>query len=136
MPIGVEAPGTTITLDAASVGVIVDFKLPADVVKKFSVTGLGHTREQMKKSVMSNAQVFEFTRRLDPETQPVSKGDSGEWVVTLPKQTSGSAAGKKFTFDGFVEEEGEISGSESSQEGLTQPFKVHCTSEIVPALEA
>lgn len=133
---GIEAIGATLTFAAASVGTIVGFSTPENIRKKFENTGLGDTREQFAPSAMHVGQVASYVIRYDPEAKPVSMDDAGVWVLTLPKQTSGSAAGETQTYTGFVERIGSLEGDVDGAEGLTQDFDVQLTTENVIVDEA
>jgi len=125
----IEAIGATLTKDAASVGTIVSFSAPEDVRKEFESTGLGDTREQWNASAMYAGQIASYVIRYDPEAKPVSKGDSGAWVLTLPKQTSGSVSGETQSFSGYVLSLGALEGSVDGSEGITQDISIRLTTE-------
>ena len=80
---------------------------------------------------ISVGQEFIFTVRFDPESQPVAKNDSGAWVVTPAKQTTGSSASANWGFNGFVKIAGGLSGDVGTSEGITQTFTVRVTSDDV-----
>lgn len=133
--------GATITLGGTSVagsvgGKIVGFTIPADEVKERNDTGLSDAREIYAKMAQSVAREFVFTVRFDPEDQPVAKGDSGTWLITLPKQTTGSVAAMTYSFSGFCKVAGEITGDIGTSEGVTQQFTVRATGEITATPEA
>jgi len=128
--------GATLTFGGSSVGTVVGFAIPANQVKKREDTGLLDTREVFSKMAMSVAQQFNYTIRLNPEARPVKKGDSGQFVITLPKQDPASTVQMSHTFSGFVEIEGEVSGDVGTSEGVTQEFTVQLTTENVIVLES
>ena len=131
----IEGIGATITKDASAIGEVVDINLPDDSVKEYETTTLGDTREQFKMSAMSVGQEFSLTIRLDPEAPAVTKGQSGVYVITLPKQTAGSASGKLYTFDAFTRDVTGGTASTSGSEGITQDVTYRLTSEVVPTNE-
>ena len=131
----IEGIGATITKDAAAIGEVVDINLPDDESKEFETTSLGDTREQFKLSAMSVGQEVVITIRLDPESPAVVKGESGTYVITLPKQTVGSASGKFYTFDAFNRMVTGGTLATSGTEGITQDVTYRLTSEVVPTNE-
>ncbi len=127
----IEGISTTITKDAAAVGEVVSINLPDDEAKEFEVTSLDDTREQFKLSKMSVGQELPLTIRLNPETPQIVKGSDGVWVITLPKQTSGSAAGATYTFSGYVRIVTGGTVDVGSSEGITQDATIRLTTEVV-----
>ena len=132
----IEGIGATITKDAAAIGEVVDINLPDDSVKEYETTSLGDTREQFKMSAMSVGQEFSLTIRLNPETPAVTKGQSGVYVITLPKQTAGSAAAATYTFTAFTRDVTGGTAATSGSEGITQDVSYRLTTEVVVADEA
>lgn len=132
----IEGIGATITKDAAAIGEVVDINIPDDESKEFETTGLGDTREQFKLSAMSVGQTLEITIRLDPESPAVVKGESGSYVITLSKQTPGSAAGATYTFTAFNRMVSGGSLTTGGSEGVTQVVTYRLTSEIAVVDEA
>ena len=132
----IEGIGATITKDASAIGSVVDINLPDDEVKEYEVTNLGDTRETFKMSAMSVGQEFSLVIRLDPESPQVAKGDSGAYVITLPKQTSGSVAGKTYTYNAFCKRVSGGSLTVGGTEGVTQECLFRLTSEVVEVDEA
>ena len=132
----IEGVGTTISLDASDIGEVTSVGYPDDNGKEWESTGLSDTREQWNLSNMREGQECPLTIRLNPETPAITKNDSGVWVITLPKQTAGSAAGATYTFSGFVRT---ISGGVAdytSTEGITRDVVIRLTSESVEVDEA
>tara|TARA_R110002020_G_scaffold216263_1_gene423716 strand:+ start:3718 stop:4122 length:405 start_codon:yes stop_codon:yes gene_type:complete len=132
----IEGIGATITKDAAAIGEVVDINLPDDSVKEYETTTLGDTREVFKMSAMSVGQEFSLTIRLNPESPALAKGDSGAYVITLPKQTSGSAAGATYTFNAFCRDVTGGTASTSGTEGITQDATYRLTGEVAVVDEA
>lgn len=132
----IEGIGATITKDAAAIGEVVDINLPDDEAKEFEVTSLGDTREQFKLSAMSVGQIVTITIRLDPESPAVVKGENGAYVITLPKQTAGSAAGATYSFSAFNRMVTGGALTTSGSEGITQVVTYRLTSEVTVVDEA
>ena len=131
----IEGIGATVSKDAADIGEIVDINLPDDESKEWESTGLSDTREQFNLSAMSVGQEFSLTIRLNPETPQLAKGDSGVYVILLPKQTSGSASGKFYTFNAYCRSVTGGTAATSGSEGITQDATYRLTSEVVPTNE-
>ena len=132
----IEGIGATITKDASAIGEVVDINLPDDSVKEYETTTLGDTREQFKMSAMSVGQEFSLTIRLDPEAPAISVKDTGAYVITLPKQTSGSAAGATYTFNAFLRDLTGGTAATSGSEGITVDGTFRLTGEVTFAAEA
>lgn len=94
--------GTTATLDASSLGCVRSITPPDRAVKEVDITCLDSTIETFTTSTLQSAQEMTLVRLIDPEVMDVAPGDSGAFVVTFPKQTSGSAAGMSWAFSGVV----------------------------------
>lgn len=122
---------TTITLEAAPVGCVTEFAIPSEEAKEVETTCLDSTIESFINSTLKAGQEFTFTVILDTEDRAVTLGDSGEWIVTLPIQTSPNVVASTYTFDGHVKMAGEVTGSASSDEALTQEFTIRLDSIIV-----
>tara|TARA_R110002167_G_scaffold361826_1_gene580462 strand:- start:631 stop:1035 length:405 start_codon:yes stop_codon:yes gene_type:complete len=132
----IEGVGTVISLDASVIGEVTTVGYPDDNGKEWESTGLSDTREQWNLSAMREGQLCPITIRLNPEAPAIAKTDSGAWVITLPKQTAGSAAGATYSFTGYVLS---ISGGVadySSTEGITRDVVIRLTSESVEVVEA
>ena len=132
----IEGIGATITKDAAAIGEVVDINLPDDEAKEYETTGLSDTREQFKLSAMSVGQEVTITIRLNPETPAVVKGESGVYVITLAKQTAGSASGKTYTFTAFNRMVTGGALTTGGTEGVTQDVTYRLTTEVVTLPEA
>lgn len=127
----IEGIGAIITKDASAIGEVVDINLPDDESKEYETTTLGDTREQFKLSAMSVGQEVTITIRLNPETPAVVKGESGVYVITLPKQTAGSASGALYTFTAFNRMVTGGALATSGSEGITQDVTYRLTTEVV-----
>ena len=127
----IEGIGATITKDAAAIGEVVDINLPDDESKEFETTSLGDTREQFKLSAMSVGQEVVITIRLNPETPAITKGENGVYVITLAKQTAGSASGAFYTFSAFNRMVTGGVAATGGSEGITQDVTYRLTSEVV-----
>jgi hypothetical protein len=132
----IEGVGTTISLDASNIGEVTTIGYPDDNGKEWESTSLSDTREQWNLSAMREGQECPITIRLNPEAPAIAKTDSGVWVITLPKQTAGSASGATYTFSGFVRNVGGGVADFSSTEGITQDIVIRLTSENVVVDEA
>lgn len=132
----INATGTTITLDASSVGCVQSFSIPGASFPEYNATCLDDTYEVWIKSALELATELTFVVILDTLADAVNKNDSGEWVVTIAKQASGSTTNRSYTFNGFVRDIGPIDGDVSGTEALTQEFTVRLTSEVVPVVES
>jgi len=126
----IEGITATISKDAAEIGEVVDINLPDDEGKEYETTTLGVTREQFKASAMRVGQELTITIRLNPETPSVVRGESGTYVVTLPKQTPGSASGALYTFDAFARVVTGGALTTGGSEGVTQDVTYRLTTEI------
>lgn len=134
--IGIVPEGSTLTLDAASVGVVIGFSIPGNEYKEFRVDGLADTRELFKRSAKQVGQMFEFTVRYDTKTNAVADNDTGEWILTFPKQDSGSSVQNDYTFDGYVLTAGPLEGDQDQADGITQTFTVRLDGEITETVES
>tara|TARA_R100000808_G_C2147249_1_gene155187 strand:- start:909 stop:1340 length:432 start_codon:yes stop_codon:yes gene_type:complete len=138
--VGIIFQGSTITLDtgggAASVGVIVDFEIPANVFKEFRVDGMGDTRELYKRSTKQVGQIFTLTVRYDTKTTAIANNATGTFLITLPKQDSSSPQENTYSFDGYVLEAGPLAGGQDDADGVTQTFTIRLDSEITPTAES
>lgn len=134
--IGIVPEGSTLTLDAASVGVVIGFSIPGNEYKEFRVDGLADTRELFKRSAKQVGQMFEFTVRYDTKTNAVADNDTGEWILTFPKQDSGSSVQNDYTFDGYVLTAGPLEGDQDQADGITQTFTVRLDGEIAETVES
>jgi len=134
--IGIIPEGSTLTLDASSVGVIIGFSIPGNEYKEFRVDGLADTRELFKRSSKQVGQIFEFTTRYDSKTNAVADNDTGEFVLTLPKQDSASTAQNSYTFDGYVLNAGPLEGEQDQADGITQTFTIRLDGEITEVVES
>ena len=86
---------------------------------------------------MGVGQECTLTVRLDPESPAFTSGDEQTGaVITLPKQTAGSAAGATYTFDGFTRVVSGGNADVGSTEGITQDVTIRLTSEVVVVDEA
>jgi len=132
----IEGIGATITKDGAAIGEVVDINLPDDESKEYETTSLGDTREQFKMSAMSVGQEVTITIRLNPESPAVVKGESGAYVITLPKQTAGSAAGATYSFSAYNRMVTGGALSTAGSEGVTQDVTYRLTTEITVVNEA
>lgn len=94
--------GTTATKDASSLGCVRSIILPERAVKEVDITCLDSTIETFTTSNLQSAQEMTLVRLIDPEVMDVAEGDSGAFVITFPKQTSGSAAAMNWAFSGVV----------------------------------
>ena len=132
----IEGIGTVISLAATPIGEVVSIGYPDDNGKEWDSTTLSDTREQFNLSALREGQTCPISIRLNPEAPAVVKTDQGVWVITLPKQTSGSSSGATYTFTGFVLS---ISGGVADvggSEGITQDIVIRLTTESVPVDEA
>lgn len=127
---------TTITVGGSPVGCVTEFAVPAEEEKEVEVTCLDSTIETFINSTLKAGQEFTFTVVLDTEARPVDITTAGVWVVTLPIQTTGNSTNSTYTFTGHVKMAGEVTGSASSDEALTQEFTVRLDSTIVVVDEA
>lgn len=134
--VGIIFQGSTITLDASSVGVITDFEIPENTFKEFRIDGMGQARECFKRSTKQVGQIFTFTVRLDTKTTLVANDAEGAVVVTPPKQDSGSGANSSYSFNAYVLTAGALSGSQDDTDGVTQTFTMRVDSEIVRVVES
>jgi hypothetical protein len=126
-----EGIGTTFTW-GTSITPIVNITAPTDERKEYETTGLSDTREQFSLSAMGVGQEVTLTVRLDPETPQFAAGvTQSAAVITLSKQTSGSASGATYTFDGFTRIVGGVTADVGGSEGLTQDITIRLTSEVV-----
>lgn len=132
----IEGIGATFSF-GGSIGGIVSINIPDDEKKEYEVTALSDTREQFKMSAMSVGQECSLTIRLDPESPPITTGQSATGaVITLSKQTSGSVSPATYTFDGFARS---VSGGAldvGGSEGVTQDVTIRLTSEVAFVAEA
>ncbi|MEE9352581.1 MAG: hypothetical protein V3U78_09995 [Thiotrichaceae bacterium] len=130
-----ESIGTTFNWGGVIAG-ITNIAVPGDERKEFETTSLSDTREQFKLSAMGVGQECTLTLRLDPESPAFAAGVSqSAGVITLAKQTSASASGATYTFDGFTRIVGQPVADVGSTEGLTQDVTIRLTSEVVPVDE-
>ena len=134
--VGIIFQGSTITLDATGIGVIVDFEIPENTYKEFRVDGMGDNRELFKRSSKQVGQIFTVTVRYDTKTSLIAKDDSGTWLVTLPEQDSGSTVQNSYSFDGYVLTAGPLAGGQDDADGVTQTFTIRLDSEITPTAES
>lgn len=134
--VGIIFQGSTITLDASSVGVITDFEIPENTFKEFRIDGMGETRECFKRSTKQVGQIFTFTVRLDTKTTAVANDDSGAVVITLPLQDSGSGTASSYSFTAYVLTAGALAGGQDDTDGVTQTFTMRVDSEIVRVVES
>ena len=134
--VGIIFQGSTITLDAASVGVITDFEIPENTFKEFRIDGMGQTRECFKRSTKQVGQIFTFTVRLDTKTTLVANDASGAVVVTPPLQDSGSGTNSSYSFNAYVLTAGALTGSQDDTDGVTQTFTMRVDSEITRVVES
>ena len=136
LPIGIEGPGTIISFAAANIGEVVDINYPADEAKEFGVTAIGDPREVFKISNMSVGQELVLSILLNPVAEPLSKGDQGEFVISLNLQdptTNNTKATR--TFSGYVRIVGGTTASTSGTDGLVQDITVRLNTEIVSTVE-
>ena len=132
----IEGVGATFTWGSLIAGVV-SISIPDDERKEYETTDLGDTREQFKLSAMGVGQECTLTVRLDPESPAFSSGDEQTGaVITLPKQTAGSAAGATYTFNGFTRVVSGGTADVGSTEGITQDVTIRLTSEVVVVDEA
>jgi hypothetical protein len=132
----IEGVGATFGWGGAIAG-IVSIAIPDDERKEYETTSLSDTREQFKLSAMGVGQECTLTVRLDPESPAFTSGDEQTGaVITLPKQTSGSASGATYTFDGFTKVVTGGTADVGSTEGITQDITIRLTSEVVFVAEA
>jgi hypothetical protein len=132
----IEGIGTVISLAATPIGEVVSIGYPDDNGKEWDSTSLSDTREQFNLSALREGQTCPISIRLNPEAPAIDKTDQGVWVITLPKQTSGSGSGATYTFTGFVLS---ISGGVADvggAEGITQDIVIRLTTESVVVDEA
>ena len=94
------------------------------------------TREQFALSAMSVGQEVTITIRLNPEAPAVTKGESGAYVITLPKQTAGSVAAATYSFSAYNRMVSGGALSTSGSEGVTQDVTYRLTTEVTFAAEA
>lgn len=137
LPVGIEGPGTLISFAAANIGEVVDINYPDDEGKEFQVTALGDPRELFKLSSMSVGQVMVLSILLNTVAEPLSKGDQGEFIISLNLQdpiTNSTKATR--TFNGYVRIVGGINPTTSGTDGLVQDITVRLNSEVVSAVEA
>lgn len=132
----IEGIGAAITKDAAAIGEVVDINLPDDEVKEYETTSLGDTREVFKMSAMSVGQEVTLSIRLNPEAPAIVKGSNGAFVITLSKQTAGSASGATYTYSAFVKMVSGGALTTSGSEGVTQDVTMRLTTEVVVVDEA
>ena len=127
----IEGIGTTFTW-ASGVAGITSIALPGDERKEYETTDLSDTREQFSLSAMGVGQEVALTLRLNPQSPVFTAGvTQAAAVITLPKQTSGSASGALYTFDGFTKSVGQPTADVGGSEGLTQDVVIRLTSEVV-----
>ncbi len=132
----IEGVGATLSWGSNIAG-IVSIAIPDDERKEYETTSLSDTREQFKLSAMGVGQECTVTVRLDPESIAFTSGDEQAGaVITLSKQTSGSASGATYTFDGFTRVVTGGTADVGSTEGITQDITIRLTSEVVFAAEA
>ena len=132
----IEGIGTTFNWGGLISG-ITSISLPGDERKEYETTSLSDTREQFKLSAMGVGQEVALTLRLNPESPAFTAGVSqSAAVITLPKQTTGSAAGATYTFDGFTRSVGQPTADVGGSEGLTQDVVIRLTSEVAIVDEA
>lgn len=132
----ITGPGTTVTKDAASIGCVRSITPPDKTVGKTDITCLDSTIMTYTASTIRGEASLVITRLLDPEVMDLDEGDSGAWVITFPKQTSGSASGMTWTFSGFIES---ITTSEiSTDEGtaIEETITISLTTLITKVDEA
>ncbi len=133
---GIVANLTTISLDASTIANVKGFTIPGAENKEFDITTLDSTIEEFKKSTLKVAKDFVFNLLLDTTDGTITEDDEGEWVITLPKQESGSTVQSSFTFQGFVRMVGDIEGDEAGDTGLTQEITIRATSVVTVVLES
>jgi len=127
----IEGIGTVISKDASPIGEVVSIGYPDDNGKEWESTSLSDTREQWNLSALSEGQTCPVSIRLNPEAPALSKGDTGAWVITLPKQTSTSASGATYSFSGYILSLTGGVADVGGSEGITQDAVIRLTSENV-----
>lgn len=132
----INATNATITLDASAVGCVQSFNIPGASFPEYNATCLDDTYEAWQKSALELATELTFVVILDTLADAVTKSSSGEWIVTIAKQVSGSTIQRSYTFNGFVRDVGPIAGDVAGTEALTQEFTVRLTSVVVSVVES
>jgi hypothetical protein len=127
---------TTITLDASAVGCVRSFSVPAGVVKEIDVTCLDSTIETFQASTLQEAQEFTFTIILDPAVNALEAGTAGAWVITFPKDDSGSTTNASWSFDGFIRDAGTVDGEYTSDSPLEQAITVRLSTVVTKVAES
>lgn len=126
----IEGIGTTFNWGGL-IANITNMTTPTDERKEYEITDLDDIREKFNLSNMAVGQEFTLTVRLDPEDPQFTAGvTQSAAVVTLSKQTSGSASGTTYTFDGFSRIVSGVNPDVGGSEGLTQDITIRLTSEV------
>jgi hypothetical protein len=127
----IEGVGATFSWGSVIAG-IVSVSIPDDERKEYETTDLSDTREAFKLSAMGVGQECTLTVRLDPESPAFTSGDEQTGaVITLSKQTTASAGGATYTFDGFTRVVTGGTADVGSTDGITQDVTIRLTSEVV-----
>lgn len=137
MSAGIIFEGATLTLDASSVGCVRGFGVPGDEINEFDKSCLQDLRETWAVGSQKKKQQFVFTLVHDTtEATLLAVGDSGEFVITMPKQESASTVQESFTFTGYVVTTGSIDGAQGDTEAASQEVTVTLTTEVVRVAES
>ena len=128
--------GTTVSKDAANVVCVRDITFPTRGVKEIDKTCLSDTIETFTAGTLKTAAEMTLVIVKDPEVNAYNEGDAGEWIITFPKQTSGSASGETLTFNGFIREIATSNGGAADDTVYEETMIIRLTSPVVQADEA
>ena len=128
--------GTTLTKDAAAVVCVRDITFPEESVKEIDITCLSDAIETFTAGTLKTAAEMVFVIVKDPEVNAYDEGDSGTFVVTFPKQTSGSTSGETLTFDGFIRSKSTSNAGSADDAAFEETITVRLTTIVTRADEA
>lgn len=127
--------GTILSLDAAPAVCVRNIIFPEEAVKEIDITCLSDAIETFTKGNLRVAGEMVFVIVKDPEVNAYGEGDEGEFIITFPKQTSGSAAGETLTFNGFIRSKVTSDAASSDDVAFEETLTVRLTSIVVRADE-
>ena len=122
--------GTTLSLDATPAVCVRDITFPEESVKEIDVTCLTDAIETFTSGNLKAAAEMTFMIVKDPETNVYSEGASGEFIITFPKQTSGSASGETLTFNGFIRSKTTSNAGSADDTAFEETLVVRLTSVV------
>lgn len=132
----ISSNGATITLDATNVASVRSLGLPVRGKKEIDITTLSDSIETFTASNLDIAAEMSVTILIDPQTMSYSQGDSGAFVITFPKQVSGSVSGMTWAFSGVIREIETSELSSADDAAIEETLNIRLTSVVTVTNEA